>query len=277
MKFTLALIGTSLLLASLARASAVPQLVRLWETEPVLKVPEGVHYDAERQVLYVSNIDGTEPWAKDGVGSIARVGLDGKVKEVEWIKGLHAPKGLARHGDRLYVADVDHVVVIDLVGAKILQRLAVPGAERLNDVSVDAAGVVYVTDSKLGRVHRVRQGEVSLLTEEFKTPNGVLATADGVYVLDQETLYRVSQDGRRSVVVQGLTGHVDGVEQDGDSFLVTCWEGMIYHAPAGGRATLLLDTRPEKAHAADPGFDPVKRILYVPTFWKNTVTAYQVQ
>jgi hypothetical protein len=67
------------------------------------------------------------------------------------------------------------------------------------------------------------------------------------------------------------------VEQDGDSFLVTCWEGMIYHAQAGGRATLLLDTRPEKAHAADPGFDPVKRILYVPTFWKNTVVAYQVK
>jgi sugar lactone lactonase YvrE len=275
MKLPLFLVGTCIAVAT-TFAAQPPQLVRLWETEPKLKVPEGVHFDSERQVLYVSNIDGTEPWAKDGAGSIAKVSLDGKILAAEWISGLHAPKGLARHGDRLYVADVQQLVVIDLKAGKIVERLDVPEAQRLNDVSADPRGAVYVTDSQTGRVHRWQDGRLSVFSTAFKGPNGVLATSDAVYVLDQETLHRVDANGRPAVVAKGITGHVDGVEQDGKDFLVTCWEGMTYHVGANGQVTQLLDTRPDKANAADPAFDVKKRILYVPTFWKNTVVAYQV-
>ena len=76
----------ALMLATGAQAQT-HKLTQLWETEATLKVPESVLFDAGRKVLYVSNIDG-EPWAADGKGSIAKVGLDGKVIAAEWVSGL---------------------------------------------------------------------------------------------------------------------------------------------------------------------------------------------
>ena len=60
------------------------QLVKLWETDSVLKVPESVLFDAANKVLYATNIDGTDPWGKDGKGSVGKIGLDGKVISAEW-------------------------------------------------------------------------------------------------------------------------------------------------------------------------------------------------
>jgi hypothetical protein len=39
----------------------------------------------------------------------------------------------------------------------------------------------------------------------------------------------------------------------------------------------LLETHPEKKNTADIGYDPEKRIMYVPTFNAKTVTAYLVK
>jgi hypothetical protein len=39
------------------------QLIKKWETDTTLKVPESVLYDAKGKVLYVANIDG-QPWTK---------------------------------------------------------------------------------------------------------------------------------------------------------------------------------------------------------------------
>jgi len=64
-------------------ANAQHTLVKLWETDTLLKVPESVLYDAEGKILYVTNIDG-QPWENDGKGSVGRVGLDGKIIDAEW-------------------------------------------------------------------------------------------------------------------------------------------------------------------------------------------------
>ena len=45
------------------------QLVKLWETDSVLKVPESVLLDAPNNSLFVTNFDVTDPWAKVGKGS----------------------------------------------------------------------------------------------------------------------------------------------------------------------------------------------------------------
>jgi hypothetical protein len=99
--------------------------------------------------LYATNIDGTDPWGKDGKGSVAKVGLDGKVIATEWVSGLNAPKGMGLYKGKLYVADLNELVVIDIAGGKIDKRIAVTGAEGLNDVSVSKGGTIYVSDSKL--------------------------------------------------------------------------------------------------------------------------------
>ena len=115
--------GTTLLIAILSTSSllfAQHKLEKIWETDSVLKVPESVLFDGDNKVLYATNIDGTDPWGKDGKGSVAKVGLDGKVIATEWVSGLNAPKGMGLYKGKLYVADLNELVVIDIAGGKIV-------------------------------------------------------------------------------------------------------------------------------------------------------------
>jgi hypothetical protein len=84
---------------------------------------------------------------KAGNGFISKVSLaDGKLIELEWAKGLDAPKGLALGGDKLYTADIDNLAEIDTKSGKVLARYVAPGAAFLNDVTVDGQGNVYILE-----------------------------------------------------------------------------------------------------------------------------------
>ena len=254
------------------------QLVKLWETDSVLKVPESVLFDAANKVLYAANIDGTDPWAKDGKGSIGKVGLDGKVISAEWVTGFNCPKGMGLHKGKLYVADLDELVVIDIAAGKIEKRIPVSGAGGLNDVSVDKNGIVYVSDSKNKKIFRVKDGVPELFLENLKGPNGVLAHKDDLYLLDAGGMYKLNKDKTLSMITDGMEGGTDGIENvSGNDFIISCWQGVVWYVNGDGSKQQLLDSRPEKKNAADIGFDPQKKIVYVPTFWRNSVVAYQVK
>ena len=105
-----------------ALASASPALAEeVWSLEG-FQAPESAILDSARGVIYVSNVAG-EANAKDGVGFISKVSPDGKMQEVEWVKGLNAPKGMVMHGDLLYVSDVDALVEIDVTSGKVTNYL----------------------------------------------------------------------------------------------------------------------------------------------------------
>ena len=254
------------------------KLEKVWQTDSVMKVPESVLLDNENKVIYVANIDGTDPWAKDGQGSIGRVALDGKIMNIEWVKGLNSPKGMAIHKNNLYVADVTDLVVIDIKKGEISKRIAVPYAEGLNDVTIDPKGVVYVSDSRLKRVFMVKGNDATPHLESLKGPNGVKWIKDNLYLLDAGTLYRVEYDRKLTKLAEGMEGGTDGVEPVNDKdFIVSCWAGVIYYVNADGSKEILLDTRNEKMNSADLSYDPVTRMVYVPTFWRNSVVAYMLK
>lgn len=123
------------------------QLEKLWETDTVVRVPESVLPDLKKGVLYVSEIDGN-PNAVDGKGGVAKIGLDGKIINLDFTTGLNAPKGLGRFGNELYAADLSEVVVIDMNTGKVKNKIVIDSAKALNDITVDDKGVVYVSDSK---------------------------------------------------------------------------------------------------------------------------------
>jgi hypothetical protein len=63
----------------------------------------------------------------------------------------------------------------------------------------------------------------------------------------------------------------------GGEFLISYWPGVIHYAKADGTRETLLDTSADKIGAADLGYDAKHRIVYVPTFFKNSVVAYEVK
>ncbi len=270
-------------LSFFAQANAQIKLVKKWETDSTLKVPESVLYDATNKVLYVSNIDGTEPWGKDGKGSIGKVGLDGKIIQAEWVTGLNAPKGMGMYKGKLYVADVTEIVVIDIAKGKTVDRWPINGAVGLNDISVDTKGSLYVSDSKARKVYAMpvslpKKMSFILDSNQLKRPNGVLLYGNNLYVLDDGSMYRMEKNNTLTKITDGMEGGTDGIENvQGKDFIVSCWGGAIWYVKENGTKTLLLDTREQKINAADIGYDAKNKIVYVPTFWKNSVVAYQLQ
>jgi len=279
---TLVVTSGALLLAGAAQAQAQNshKLTQLWESDASLKVPESVRFDAKRKVLYVSNIDG-EPWAADGKGSIAKVGLDGKIIAAEWVTGLNCPKGLALsdNGKWLYAADAGGVVVIDVDAGKIKEKIAIPDGQQLNDL-VNDKGTLYVSDSKGKKVYVIKDSKPAVYLDEsvLKGPNGLLVHDGALYVLDDNALNRVGKDKSLKVLASDMPGGVDGLENvKGDDFLVSVWSGAIWYLPAGGDKQLLFDGKAVKTSTADIGWDPAKNIVYVPTFFKNSIIAFKVE
>jgi hypothetical protein len=257
--------------------SGGPVLQKKWETEAVLKTPESVIFDERRNVLYVANING-DGSAHDGNGFITKLGTDGKIIDLEWVKGLDAPKGMGIVGNKLYVSDIDKVVVIDIPSGKVEQSLTIDGAVFLNDITTDASGNVYISDSSGKKIFVLKESKVSLWLDDntFEKPNGLLALKDGLRVIDMKggKFYNVSYDKKDAVVIAENIPSGDGiVEVSKGTYLISNWNGEVNYIK-GNTVSKLLDTKEAKINAADIWYIPQHKLVLVPTFFDNKLVAY---
>ena len=250
---------------------------KLWATDTILKIPESVLVDDKENCLWVSNIDGASN-GKDGKGSISKLSKTGTPINLDWVTGLNAPKGMAKYKQELYVADLTELVVIDIKKGVIKNKIKVEGSVFLNDVTVNKNGAVFVSDSRTGKVHRIENGMVSIEVENLQGPNGLLSIEDQLLILDRGSLLSVTPGGAISKIMDGMDPSTDGIERVApNQYIVSCWNGIVYFVAAGAQKITLFDTRSEKINSADIGYDAKNKIIYVPTFMKNSVVAYQLQ
>ena len=253
-------------------------LTKIWESDSVFTTVESVIYDPVTDVIYTSNIEG-EPWTEDGHGSIGRLKMDGSVIDAKWITGLNAPKGLAIANGKLYVADIMKLVEIDIASGKIENTYVVDGSIGLNDVTSAPDGTVYFTDSKKGVAHMFKNGVVSTIIDSLKSSNGIFYEKDRLLLGtwgDESLCEYKFNDGTLNIVADSLF-QPDGIEAVGDgSYLVSAWSGLINYVHPDGTTELLLDTAKDTISSADIDFVQEKKILLVPTFFRNTVVAYQL-
>lgn len=275
MKHLSKICASALLMLAAATVNAQHKVEKIWETEPLLKVPESALFT--KDAIYVSIIDGG-PWEADGKGGIAKVGKDGKIINADWVTGLSAPKGMAIVGDLLYVADIHDVVAISISKGKVDHKITVEGSVGLNDVSADDKGVVWVTDSQKGLVFKVENKTASLFMENIRGINGIKAVGDKLYIAAGKDFY-VTDASKKLTSIVALEQGGDGVEPVGNGdFIVTAWAGYMYYVnTAKGTKELLLDTHTGTSKTADIGFDPSTKTIYVPTFSANSVAAYKLQ
>lgn len=250
---------------------------KLWATDTILKVPESVLVDDKENCLWVSNIDGASN-GKDGKGSISKLSKTGTPINLDWVTGLNAPKGMAKYKQELYVADLTDLIVIDIKKGVIKNKIKVEGSVFLNDVTVNKNGVVFVSDSRTGKVHRYENNMVTIEVENLQGPNGLLSIDDQLLILDKGSLLSLTPGGTISKIMDGMDPSTDGIEKVApNQYIVSCWNGIVYFVAAGAQKITLFDTRSEKINSADIGYDTKNKIIYVPTFLKNSVVAYQLQ
>jgi DNA-binding beta-propeller fold protein YncE len=247
-----------------------------WSTDTLLRVPESVYFDSKNNVLYVSNIAGKSN-EKDGNGFISKISPEGKIITQQWASGLDAPKGMGLVKNKLYVADLSRVVVLDASSGKILTSIEIDGAQFLNDITVDNEGNVFASDSNTGKIHRIANDKAELYFEstEFKRINGLLALNNGLYIADagNGVNYILSKDKKLTKYTDTAQG-ADGIVKVGnDEYIVSSWGGEVYFVK-DGKSQKLLDTKDQKLNSADIDFDPKTNTVFVPTFFGNRVMAY---
>ncbi|MGC9344662.1 MAG: SMP-30/gluconolactonase/LRE family protein [Bacteroidales bacterium] len=255
-------------------------LEMLWESDTVFRTPESVLYDADQNILYVSNIDGT-PDEKDGNGFISTVGPAGNLIQLEWVTGLNAPKGMGVYQNMLYVTDIDELVVIDITQAAIKEKIPVAGAAFLNDVAVDVNGKVYFSDSGTGKIHIYENGEVKdWITEGLERPNGLFIEEDRVLLTSSGSadLRVIDPETADFEVVTTEIGAGDGVEYTGYEgyYLTSDWSGEVFIINPDFTKESLLRTKDDEINSADIGLNTEDHVVYVPTFFDNRVVAYKI-
>ena len=259
-----------------------------------LATPESVLYDEQADVYIVSNING-EPLGVDGNGFISRIRPTGDVEALKWIDGeadgvtLNAPKGMALHGDTLFVADIDSVRAFHRTTGAPLGARGVGGASFLNDVAISASGELYVTDTGMDAsfsptgtdaIHRfgANGAEPVATAPAVSAPNGIVATDEGLIVVGfgGATVQRIAPDGGAPTEIATLpAGQLDGVVRTSDgTLLVSSWEGRaVYRVAPDGQVSTVV----ENVEApADIGWDSRRHRVLIPLFNGNRIEIREI-
>ena len=264
------------LLLGISFASSSQTLTKIWSTTEGLKTPESVLFDAQSNLIYVTNIDG-DASAKDGNGFISILDADGKMNKLKWVTGLNAPKGQAIYGGNLYVADIDELVIINLKEAQINHRIKVENAKFLNDVTVADDGTIFVTDMRDNKIYAYADGKLQLWLEDKQiiNPNGLWAEKGKLYIGTSQLLEADIKTKAIKALVDKCGG-IDGLESTGNNeFVYSNWEGRVF-VTKGTESIKLLDTV-DKKNTADIDYVPGKNLVLVPTFKANSVDAYELK
>lgn len=273
-----------------AMAAQAPARGAIEVAKAGLMTPESMLHDDRADVYLVSNINGA-PSAKDNNGFISRVTPDGKVAALKWIAGgqagvtLNAPKGMALHGDTLYVSDIDCVRRFNRSTGAPAGETCIEGATFLNDVAVAPDGTLYVSDTgirideggmtptKTDAVYRIgSDGKPTALVKgaDLLNPNGLAAVNGGAILVPfgGPHVWHLDSKGARHPMGKMPAGQLDGVLrlQDG-TILASSWEGKaVYRMTKDGKTSTVVDDIPSPA---DIGYDAKRRRLLIPVFTED--------
>src|SRR5690606_28172522 len=97
----------------------------------------------------------------------------------------------AMYKDLLYVADIDEVVVIDMITGNVINQIKIPDSQFLNDVTVDNNGKVYVSDTRKGEIHLIHNNKPTIFMKYVKDVNGLRVIDGGLYAIANSELWKI--------------------------------------------------------------------------------------
>lgn len=274
--------GWGLVLQDATAVHRAPGVEELWTAGRDFLIPESAAYDPETDAFYVSNYDAYNPSQGAGRQYISKLTSDGKVAALQWVSGLNNPTGLAVWNRRLYAVERTGLAEIDISLAKIVNRIALPGAGVPNDVAVVDNGDIFISDSRRNCIYRISGGRA----EEWLNSPSILAP-NGVHVLKGKLIVGTNGDGCLkavdlatkdvSVIANLGQGTIDGIESDREgNLLVSHNEGRLFRVSPDGRVATILDTTALRMNIADFAYAPGRNMVVFPTFTDSRVAAFRL-
>lgn len=266
----------------------LPKLEKGWELGG-FDTPESVTYDSKNKVLYVSNVNG-ELGAKDGNGYISKVSIDGKIIEQKWITGLNGPKGITIHNERLYIADIDEIIEVDIKTSKKTVYKA-EGATFLNDPVVTSNGDVYVTNTfGMSSIFKLHKGKVELWLNDAKLngPNGIIVKGNELYVnswgdnpaedFSTKIPGKLMKINLKTKEINDITkpiGNLDGFVELSAGFLLSDWikGDILFYSNKTKETSSLVNVG---KGVADIGYDSKGKMIFAPIMLEGKVIMYKI-
>lgn len=288
----LCLVVLQLFSSSLATAKDAAPKPKLLFSITNLSNPESVVFYGD--TLFISNIGAKNPAKGDGDGWIQKVNMATKASE-KWFTGLNDPKGLKIFKDKLYISDLNRVVVVDIASGKIEKMIPVKGSQYLNDVELDNNGNIYISDTQQSAIYYIdaKTNKSAVLIKDLEeAPNGLyykdnrLYVASWAYRLDPKDwsfqepgsfFYINLSDKVVNHIQPRKIGALDGLEEFTPNrwFISSKNDGKLYLIDSEkGTKTLLID---DAVDVADIGYDKVKSLLSLPLMRLNEVRIYMVK
>lgn len=265
-----------------------------------LHQPESVKYDAEQDVFFISNMVGFGS-VKDANGYIVEVKAgdlsNSKVFAENGKAGvvLDAPKGMAIHGDTLWICDIDVMRAINRKTGVSLGNLDLKplGALLLNDVTIGGDGAIYITDTGIlmtekgviyrgaDKIFRVANGKAEVISQGagLMRPNGITWDKESksliVVTFDpfHSQMYSLSPTGERRLLAKG-NGKFDGIEPlGGGKYMVASWNDSSVRLLGKGENRRIANN---VLSPADIGFDTRRNRLAIPLGPLNQMQLWQL-
>ena len=281
---------------SLAPAPIATQIAWLGD----LHQPESVKYDADQDVFFISNMVGFGS-AKDENGYIVQVMAGDLSKSKVFAENgkagvvLDATKGMAIHGDTLWICDIDVMRAINRKTGVALANLDLKplGALLLNDVTIGGDGAMYITDTGIlmtdkgviykgaDKIFRVANGKPEVMSQGagLMRPNGITwdkeASSLIVVTFDpfHSQVYSLSATGERKLLAKG-NGKFDGIEPlGGGKYMVAAWNDSSVRLLGNGENRRIANN---VLSPADIGFDTRRNRLAIPLGPLNQMQLWQL-
>ena len=245
--------------------------------------------------LYVSNV-GKElkPTLKDADGFISKLDVNGKIKELHFIDGLDAPKGMGIVGNTLFVADINTLRGFDLQTKKEVFNVFFEGVNFLNDITVKDSNTLFIGASDTSAIYEVNISNKSYKKlMDFTVANG-LFYEDGILYAAQlgsstqnmfdgkGKLYKIDlKDNNKLTQLGTFEGVLDGVHKVGNKVYVSDWgnakkTGIIRVYDLETKKESVLETELFMG-AADFWIDEKSKKIFMPQMIGGKVTIFDLK
>lgn len=261
-----------------------PEVMLSFELKEGLLAPESVIYDHDKELIYVSNVNG-DAATKDGNGYILSCDLEGNIVEEKMVTGLNAPKGMAIYNNNLYVSDINTLVKIDLTSNSIIAKYEEENGQFFNDVAINSNGDVFVTDTWANKIYILQGDNLEIYTDNtmLDNPNGITFNNDKLFLVSwskpaegaQGSFKEIAENGstvkRISESIEGL----DGIEviSDNEYFVTNYLSGSLYYVENGVFNPLFSTTM----GTADLEYIKERQLILIPQMSLNELAFYSVK